>query len=113
MIAIKTVRTQIHISSDVLVAVALLDLKDPNWGGLSSDSDVGDVGDVNKKVQKAKGLFWQNNNFARASRFSVHFFAVTTAGLQRETEIEFHVLWRTWRQDNDFLFFFLNFDKVF
>ena len=77
MIAIKTVRTQIHILSDVLVAVALLDLKDPNWGGLSSDSDVGDVGDVNKKVQKAKGLFWQNNNFARASRFSVHFFSVT------------------------------------
>ena len=110
MIAIKTVRTQIHILSDVLVAVALLDLKDPNWGGLSSDSD---VGDIYKKVQKAKGLFWQNNNFARASRFSVHFFAVTTAGLQRETEIEFHVLWRTWRQDNDFLFFFLNFDKLF
>ena len=27
--------------------------------------------------QKSKGLDWQNNNSARASRFFVHFFAVT------------------------------------
>ena len=26
---------------------------------------------------------------------------------------KFHVLWRTWTQDNDFLFIFLNFDTVF
>ena len=34
--------------------------------------------------------FWQNNNFARASRFFVHFFAVV-ARLQRESA-SFHVL---------------------
>ena len=33
------------------------------------------------------------NNFARALRFFVHFFAVT-ARLRRENA-EFHVLWRT------------------
>ena len=32
----------------------------------------------------AIGLDWQNNNFARASRFFVHFFAVV-ARLQRES----------------------------
>ena len=47
-------------------------------GGLSNDD-----GDVNKNVIKAIGLDWQNNNFARASCFSVHFFAVT-ARLRRE-----------------------------
>ena len=35
----------------------------------------------------------QNNNFARASRFFVHSFAVT-ARLPRENDY-FHVLWRT------------------
>ena len=33
LIAIKTEITQIYFPSDVVVAVALLDLKDPNWGG--------------------------------------------------------------------------------
>ena len=37
-----------------------------------------------RERQKAKGLDWQNNNFARASRFIVHFFAVTVR-LQRES----------------------------
>ena len=37
-----------------------------------------------RERQKAKGLDWQNNNFARASRFFVHFFAVTVR-LQRES----------------------------
>ena len=46
---------------------------------------------VNNK--KAMGLDWQNNNFVRASRFFVHFFAVV-ARLQRETSY-FHVLSRT------------------
>ena len=35
-----------------------------------------DDGDVNKNVTKATGLDWQNNNFARASRFYVHFFSL-------------------------------------
>ena len=53
-----------------------------NWpsGSLSND----DV-DVNEKGKKAIGLDWQNNNFARASRFCVNFFAVR-ARLRRETE---------------------------
>ena len=36
-----------------------------------------------RERQKAIGLDWQNNNFARASRFFVHFLAVA-ARLQRE-----------------------------
>ena len=36
-----------------------------------------DVGYVNEKGKKAEGLDWQNNNFARASLFFLHFFAVT------------------------------------
>ena len=41
-------------------------------GSLSNDD-----GDVNENGNKAIGLDWQNNNFARATRFFVHFFAVT------------------------------------
>ena len=41
-------------------------------------------GDVDENAKKAIGLDWQNNNFARASRFFVHFFAVT-ARLRRQT----------------------------
>ena len=39
-----------------------------------------------RKAEKAIGLDWQkkNNNFARASRFFVHFFAVA-ARLRRES----------------------------
>ena len=48
-------------------------------GSLSND----DV-DGNENGKKAIGLDWQNNNFARASRFFVHFFAVS-ARLRRET----------------------------
>ena len=43
-----------------------------------------DDGDGNEKGKKAVGLNKQNNNFARASRFFVHFSAVF-ARLQRET----------------------------
>ena len=43
-----------------------------------------DDGDGNESGKKAKGLDWQNNNFARASRFFVHFSAVV-AQLQRKT----------------------------
>ena len=41
-------------------------------GSLSNDD-----GDVNENGKKIKGLDWQNNNSASASRFFVHFFAVT------------------------------------
>ena len=40
-------------------------------------------GDINENSKKAIGLDWQNNNFARASRVFVHFFAVI-AQLGRE-----------------------------
>ena len=40
-------------------------------------------GDVNENGKKATPLDWQNSNFARASRFFVHFFAVA-ARLPRE-----------------------------
>ena len=43
-----------------------------------------DDGDGNENGKKAIGLDKQNNNFARASRFFVHFFAVV-ARLQHET----------------------------
>ena len=48
-------------------------------GNLSND----DV-DVNENGKKAICLDWLNNNFARASCFFVHFFAVS-ARLRRET----------------------------
>ena len=56
-------------------------------------------------IPRNAALDWQNNNSARASRFFVHFFVVA-ARLPRENSW-FHVLWRTWTQDNDFLFLFL------
>ena len=48
-------------------------------GNLSNDD-----GDVKENSNNAIGLDQQNNNFARASRFFVHFFAVV-ARLQRES----------------------------
>ena len=55
---------------------------------LTSDSSAkgslsNDEGDNNEHGNKPIGLDWQNNNFARASRFFVHFLAVV-ARLQRE-----------------------------
>ena len=41
-------------------------------------------GDGNENGKKAIGLDWQNNNFARASRFFVHLLAVI-ARLRHET----------------------------
>ena len=67
-------------------------------------------GDGNKNGKKAAGFNWQNNTFARASRIFVHVFAVD-ARLQSETSY-FHALWRTWTQDNNFLFLFLKFKTV-
>ena len=75
---------------------------------LSNDDD--DHGDGNENRKKAIGLDRQNNNFARASRFFVHFLAVV-ARLRRETD-QFHVLSKTGTQNNKFLFLFLNFDIV-
>ena len=74
-------------------------------GSLSNDDC-----DGNENGKKAIGLDKQNNNFARASRFYVHFFAVI-ARLQRESS-KFHVLSRTGTQENNFLFLLLNFDTV-
>ena len=68
-------------------------------------------GDGDENGKKAIGLDWQNNNFARASRFFVHFFAVASR-LTRKGAY-FQVLSKTWTQDNDFLFLFLNFHTVF
>ena len=48
-------------------------------GSLSNDD-----GDGNENCKKAIGLDWQNNKFACASRFLVHFLAVV-ARLQRES----------------------------
>ena len=45
---------------------------DLSLGSLSNDD-----GDGNENGKKAIGVDWQNNNFARAARFFVHFFAVT------------------------------------
>jgi len=45
---------------------------------------LGGNGDGNENGKKAIGLEKQNNNFTRASRFFVHFFAVV-ARLRRET----------------------------
>ena len=52
----------------------------------------------------------QNNNSVHASRFFVRFFAVVER-LRRETA-QLHVLLRTWAEDNDFTFLFLNFDSL-
>ena len=67
-------------------------------GSLSNDD-----ADDNENGKRAIGLISKNNNFARASRFFVHFFAVI-ARLQRESAW-IHVLSRTGTQDNNFLFF--------
>ena len=46
-------------------------------------SSSNDYGDVSKNGKTGIGLDWQNNSSARASRFFLHFFAVT-ARLRRE-----------------------------
>ena len=64
------------------------DIEFATLGSLNNDD-----GDGNENGKKAIGLDKRNNNFARASRFFVHFLAIV-ARLQRET-VWFHVLWRT------------------
>ena len=72
-------------------------------GNLSNED-----GDGNENGKKAKEFYHQNNNFARASRFFVHFFAVV-ARLRHET-CQFHISWKTRTRKNDFLFLFLKLD---
>ena len=50
----------------------------------------------------SKGDFYFYN-FAVASRFIVHIFPAAAALLRREASY-FQVLWKTWTQDNNFLF---------
>ena len=64
-------------------------------GSLSNDD-----GDGNKNGKKAMGLDWQNNNFSRASGFSVYFLAVVARLLGESAS--FHVLSRTGTQNNNF-----------
>ena len=52
-----------------------------------------DDGDGNENGKKATALDKENNNFAGASHFFAHLFAVVSR-LRRETA-QFHVLWRT------------------
>ena len=68
-------------------------------------------GDGNENGKEAIGLDWQNNNSARTSRFIVHFFAVASRLTRKGAH--FQVLSKTWTQDHDFLFLFLNFHTVF
>ena len=90
-------------TADIIYEIANTKVQGYQWiiGSLSNDE-----GDGNENGKKAKGLDWQNNNFARASCLFVHFFAVA-ARLQRESA-SIHVLSGTGTQD-DFLFLFLNF----
>ena len=59
-------------------------------------------------LQPLKSSF--SSNFACASHFFVHFFAVT-ARLRCETVL-LHVLWKVKSQDNNFLFLFFKFDNI-
>ena len=59
-------------------------VKTADWQGTTTETMSNDDGDGNENGKKAKGLDWQNNNFARVARFFVHFFAVA-ALLQRES----------------------------
>ena len=69
-------------------------------------------GDGNKDSKKATGLCQQNNNFARASHFFVHFLAVV-ASLQHETSLNVtHPLYGVGEHSTEIFFLFLNSDTV-
>ena len=73
-------------SPETVNTVTTQGVKTADWQGTTIErmnNDDGD-GDGNENGKKAKGLDWQNNNFALALRFFVHFFAVA-ARLQRES----------------------------
>ena len=63
-------------------------LKEAKWSRLSSYFTLGGLSnddvDGNKNNEKAIPLDWRNNNFPRASRLFIHFFAVP-ACLQSES----------------------------
>ena len=68
--------------------------------------------DVNENDIKAIGLdSWQNNNFARASRF-FNLYIFLSSLHDYDLKMPNHVLPRTWTQGIDFLLLVLNFDKV-
>ena len=73
-------------------------------------SDDGDGGDGGEELQKSNRFSNQNNTFARASRFFVHFFAVT-ARLRRENA-QFHVVQRRYTSDDEISSLYLNLDMV-
>ena len=75
------------------------------FGTLRSDD-----GDGKENVKKQFKFNNQTNNFARASRFFVHFFAVT-ARLRRENA-SFHASQRKYTCDDEISSFFLNLDMV-
>ena len=62
--------------------------------------------------KKVIGFYWQNNKFARASRYFVQFFAVV-APLRHETSY-FHTLasWSRWTQHKSCLFLLIILDTV-
>ena len=64
-----------------------------------------------KTAKKPIGLDWQNNNFARASPFVVHFFAVA-ARIQREKVPNFTFCRGREHKTTIFFFLFLNFTKI-
>ena len=77
-------------------------------GSLSNDD--GDGPTAAGTETKVIGLDWQNN-FARVSRFFVHFLP-----LLQDCDVKLpnftSVLWRTRTHDNHFLFLFVNLDTV-
>ena len=101
---IKFEAARIHILSDVFVAVAVLLLKLPirdlkiRWRRQQ------------RVRQKRNRCNDKNNNFAPASRFFVHVFAVA-ARLRREN-VWFHVLQRKYSRDDKISSLFLNLDMV-
>ena len=74
MYLFTTLLTLVNVVSQVLV---------PCYTTVTLGSLSNDDGDVNEDDKKAIGLDRQNNNFARPTRFFVHFFAVV-ARLHRE-----------------------------
>ena len=63
-----------------------------------------------RERHKSNWFNLQNNNFALASRFFVHFFAVT-ARLRRENA-EFHDVQRKYTSDDEISSLFLNLDII-
>ena len=57
-------------------------------------------------------LDWQNNNSVGESSF-LHISSPSLHDRLQRENTSFHVLWRKWTPDDDFLFIFLNFERVF